>query len=255
MLIVLSPAKRLDFTEPVPSLRVTQPDFQGETETLIELLKTYTPRRLRNLMNISADLATLNHERFAAWHSPFTSDNAKPAVLAFKGDVYLGLQAETYSKPDLNWAQKHLRILSGLHGVLRPLDLMQPYRLEMGTGLKNPRGKNLYDFWGDRVTDALNEALAKQRSKLLVNLASKEYFGVVQPERLAGKLIDVTFKDQKNGKYKIISFFAKKARGTMASYIVKNRVSDLEGLTGFNDDGYYYVPDQSSEHELVFYRD
>ena len=255
MIIVLSPAKRLDFTEPVPRLSVTQPEFQGETETLIELLKSYTPRRLRNLMNISADLAALNHERFADWHSPFTSDNAKPAVLAFKGDVYLGLQAETYTKPDLNWAQKHLRILSGLHGVLRPLDLMQPYRLEMGTGLKNPRGKNLYDFWGDRVTDALNDALSKQRSKLLVNLASKEYFGVVQPERLAGKLIDVTFKDQKNGKYKIISFFAKKARGTMASYIVKNRVSDLEGLTGFNDDGYYYVPDQSSERELVFYRD
>lgn len=255
MLIVLSPAKRLDFTEPVPSLRVTQPDFQGETETLIELLKTYTPRRLRNLMNISADLATLNHERFAAWHSPFTSDNAKPAVLAFKGDVYLGLQAETYSKPDLNWAQKHLRILSGLHGVLRPLDLMQPYRLEMGTSLKNPRGKNLYDFWGDRVTDTLNEALATQRSKLLVNLASKEYFGVVQPKRLAGELIDVTFKDHKNGKYKIISFFAKKARGTMASYVVKNRVTSLEGLTQFNGDGYYYVPKESSANELVFYRD
>jgi len=263
MLVILSPAKRLDFTEPTPALRFTQPDFQQETKQLIDLLRGYTPRRLRNLMGISADLAALNHDRFASWQSPFTPDNAKPAVLAFKGDVYIGLDATQLSKPDLNWAQKHLRILSGLHGVLRPLDLMQAYRLEMGTQLRTPRGKNLYDFWGNRVTQALNDALAPQRSKLVVNLASKEYFGVVQPEHLTGTLINVTFKDlpqnsQKSGKsdqHKIISFFAKKARGAMASYIVQNRVTTQKGLTQFDGDGYYYVAEQSSEQELVFYRD
>lgn len=265
MLVILSPAKRLDFTEPTPALRFTQPDFQTDTKELIGLLQGYTPRRLRNLMGISADLAALNHDRFASWHSPFTADNAKPAVLAFKGDVYIGLDATQLSKPDLNWAQKHLRILSGLHGVLRPLDLMQAYRLEMGTQLRTPRGKNLYEFWGDKVTQALNEALAPQRSKLVVNLASKEYFGVVQPEGLAGTLINVTFKDLpqsskkngngKNDKHKIISFFAKKARGSMANYIVQNRVTTHKGLTQFDSDGYYYVADQSSEQELVFYRD
>lgn len=255
MLVILSPAKRLDFAQPTPALRHTQPDFQGETKKLINVLQGYSPRRLSNLMGISSDLAKLNHARYASWESPFTPDNAKPALLVFKGDVYIGLDAESYTKTDLNWAQKHLRILSGLHGVLRPLDLMQPYRLEMGTALPNPRGKNLYEFWGDRVTDTLNEALATQRSKILVNLASKEYFGVVQPKRLSGKLINVTFKDRKNDKYKIISFFAKKARGLMASHIVQNRVTNLQGLTEFASDGYYYVPEQSSKHDLVFYRD
>ena len=255
MLVILSPAKRLDFTTPTPTVRHTQPAFQGESKKLISTLRDYSPKRLANLMGVSADLATLNHERFAAWKSPFTPATAKPALLAFKGDVYIGLDAPSYSKSDLNWAQMHLRILSGLHGVLRPLDLMQPYRLEMGTALPNARGKNLYDFWGDRVTDALNEALEPQRSKLLVNLASKEYFGVVQPERLAGKLINVTFKDRKNDKYKIISFFAKKARGLMASYIVQNRVTTHKALMDFASDGYYYVPEHSSPQELVFFRD
>ncbi|MEM7217269.1 MAG: peroxide stress protein YaaA [Pseudomonadota bacterium] len=258
MLVIISPAKRLDFDTPTPRAivpKATQPEFMEDAETLVKTLRDYTPRRLTNLMGISKDLATLNQERYAAWRAPFTPDDAKPAMLAFKGDVYLGLQAGQLGTRDLNWAQKNVRILSGLHGVLRPLDLMQPYRLEMGTALKTGRGKDLYQFWDDRVTHTLNAVLEGRRSKVIVNLASNEYFGVVQPAKLAGRLLNVRFEDLNKGKYKVLSFFAKKARGMMTRYVIDKRISAPRGLLDFDYGGYYYAEAASSDDTLVFRRD
>lgn len=258
MLVVISPAKRLDFDTPATVKTVTQPDFLDEAQTLIDSLRDYTPRRLRNLMGISADLAELNAQRYAEFTQPFTEKNAKPALLAFKGDVYLGLDADSLKAADLKFAQNHLRILSGLYGVLRPLDLMQPYRLEMGTKLKNARGKDLYAFWQDQVTATLNqafEAQPKKSERTLINLASNEYFGAVRPADLDGEVINVTFKDMSKGRYKIISFFAKKARGYMANFIITNRVKTAAGLRDFNVDGYAYSAELSSATDLVFLRD
>ena len=260
MLVVISPAKRLDFDAAAQAMKAvrkpTQPDHLDDAQVLVDKLRAYTPRRLRNLMGISKELAELNAQRYASYSTPFDCDNAKPAVFAFRGDVYLGLQAERLTARDLNWAQNHLRILSGLYGVLRPLDLMQAYRLEMGTALKNPRGKDLYAYWSERVTDSLNSTLALQKSgsPLLINLASNEYFGVVQPERLSARVINITFKDMNKGKYKVLSFFAKKARGYMASYIIRNRVKTLSALRQFDVEGYAYSEAESSADELVFLR-
>lgn len=258
MLVVISPAKRLDFETPVAVRGATQPDFLDDASRLIEQLRDYTPRRLTNLMGISKDLAELNAQRYADFSLPFTPNNAKPAVLAFKGDVYLGLQAETLKAADLTWAQKHLRILSGLYGVLRPLDLMQPYRLEMGTRLKNCRGKDLYAYWGEQVTQTLNATFAaqpKSAARVLVNLASNEYFGAVRPADLDGEIVNVTFKDMNKGKYKVLSFFAKKARGYMTNYIITQRVKTIAQLQEFAVEGYAYSAEHSSASELVFLRD
>lgn len=265
MLVVISPAKRLDYETPIPRQQVrsaTQPDFLDDATTLITSLRDYTPRRLTNLMGISANLAELNAQRYKDFSTPFNATNARPAVLAFKGDVYLGLEADSLTAADLNWAQKRLRILSGLYGVLRPLDLMQAYRLEMGTKLKNARGKDLYTYWGEKVTAALNESLAAQPAKVrkaegnvLLNLASNEYFGVVRPESLDGRVVNVTFKDMNKGKYKVLSFFAKKARGYMARYVIANRVQSVVQLRDFNIEGYRYSDEHSSDDELVFLRD
>ena len=207
MLVVISPAKRLDFeSEPSATEKklktITQPDFLDDAQTLVDDLREYTPQRLRNLMGISKDLAELNAKRYSSFSRPFTKDNARPALLAFKGDVYLGLAAESLKASDLNFAQKHLRILSGLYGVLRPLDLMQPYRLEMGTRLKNGRGKDLYAYWGEKVTTELNALFAaqpKSSEKVLINLASNEYFGAVRPKELDGQVVNITFKDMSRG--------------------------------------------------------
>lgn len=265
MLVVISPAKRLDFETPLKqklTRTASQPDFLSEADALIDTLRDYTPRRLTNLMGISAKLAELNAQRYQDFSLPFTKDNARPAVLAFKGDVYLGLDADTLSGADLTWAQKQLRILSGLYGVLRPLDLMQPYRLEMGTKLKNPRGKDLYSYWSEQVTASLNASFAAQPAKVrkaegnvLVNLASNEYFGVVRPDDLDGRVLNVTFKDMNKGKYKVLSFFAKKARGYMTRYIITNRVTTVAQLRDFAVEGYRYSAEASSPDELVFQRD
>lgn len=254
MLVVVSPAKNLDFETGVPVDKNTQPTLLNDTERLMEVCRTLSPADLSSLMKISDKLATLNANRFAEFTTPFTAENARQAMYAFNGDVYTGLDAYTLNDDAVAYAQTHLRILSGLYGLLRPLDLMQPYRLEMGTKLSNPEGKDLYAFWGTKITEALNEAMASQGDNILVNLASNEYFKAVKKNTLDGMIITPTFKDCKNGQYKIISFFAKKARGLMARYIIENKVSDVAGLKAFDTDGYQYSEEQSSATELVFLR-
>lgn len=214
-----------------------------------------SPEDIRDLMGVSEKIAELNHQRFMNWGTPFTLDNAKQAVLAFRGDVYTGLEADTLSADQLGFAQKHLRILSGLYGLLRPLDLMQPYRLEMGLKFVNSGGKNLYDFWGEDITNALNNQLGRSGSRVLVNLASNEYFRSVKTGALDADIVTPVFKDLKNGKYKIISFFAKKARGQMARFIIENELNRSEGLKKFKVDGYRYNRVESTARELVFTRD
>ena len=255
MLAIISPAKRLDFESPAATRKHTQPGFLEESGELIDELRQLAPPDIADLMGISSKLADLNAERYATWRTPFSRKNARQAILAFKGDVYMGLDAETYTERDFTWAQKHVRILSGLHGLLKPLDLIQPYRLEMGTKLTTRRGTDLYGFWDGKVTAALNEAIAAQKQPLLINLASNEYFNVLDAGRIDARIITPTFKDLKNGRYKFISFFAKKARGLMTSYIVKNRVSTLKALRAFDWQGYRFRAAQSSADEWVFLRD
>ena len=254
MLIVISPAKTLDFETPPKVPAFTIPGFLDDSAELIDELRSYEPYRLGDLMGISPKLADLNSNRYHNWSLPFTADNAKQSVLAFKGDVYSGLDADSLNADDLQFAQAHLRILSGLYGVLKPLDLMQPYRLEMGTKLKNRRGKDLYDFWDDRINKTLNDELAGQDSPVLVNLASNEYFKSVQPERLNARILTPTFKEARNGDYKFISFTAKKARGLMSRYIIRNRLSDPEDLRGFDLEGYRYNDALSDTDSPVFTR-
>ncbi|WP_394221470.1 peroxide stress protein YaaA [Alteromonas gracilis] len=254
MLVVVSPAKNLDFESEIPVNQFTQPEMLEDTEKLMEVCRTLSPADLSSLMKISDKLATLNANRFAEFSTPFTTDNARQAMYTFNGDVYTGLDAYSLDTDTVEYAQKHLRILSGLYGLLRPLDLMQAYRLEMGTKLANPKGKDLYAFWDDRITYVLNKALEAQGDNVLINLASNEYFKAVKKKSLDGMIITPTFKDCKNGQYKIISFFAKKARGLMARYILENRVEDVEGLKNFDVDGYQFSEEQSSSTELVFLR-
>lgn len=255
MLTLISPAKTLDYDSPVKLKEWTEPRFQADSSLLIDKLKPMSEKRVARLMNLSEKLAALNVERYRNYDESFTPDNARQSILAFKGDVYIGLDAQSLSKPDLNFAQKQLRILSGLYGLLRPFDLMQPYRLEMGTDLKNKRGKNLYEFWGDRLTDSVNDELQANGGKVVVNLASKEYFGAIQPKRLEADLISPTFLDQKNGEYKLISFFAKKARGSMARFIIKERIKSVKKLEQFNTDGYRFDATRSKPGNPVFIRD
>ena len=254
MLLTISPAKTLDYDSPLATERHTQPELLAQSEALMETCRKLTPADIGSLMHISDKLAGLNAARFGEWQPDFTPDNARQAILAFKGDVYTGMQAETFSEADFDFAQQHLRMLSGLYGVLRPLDLMQPYRLEMGTKLANPRGKDLYAFWGDIITDNLNQALAAQGDNVLVNLASDEYFKAVKPEKLNAVIIKPVFLDEKNGKYKVISFYAKKARGLMSRFIIQNRLTQPSQLTEFNLDGCRFDESQSGERELVFTR-
>jgi len=254
MLMAISPAKTLDFTSPLATDRFTQPALLDDARKLIEVARKLSPHQIGSLMSISDKLADLNAGRFQNWQTPFTPDNARQAILAFKGDVYTGLQAETFTEKDFDFAQQHLRMLSGLYGLLRPLDLMQPYRLEMSVKLENPAGKDLYSFWGERLTDALNTALAGQGDDILINLASDEYFKAVQPKKLHGRIIKPVFLDEKNGKFKVISFYAKKARGLMSRYIITHRLTKPAQLQQFNVDGYCFAADESSDHELVFKR-
>ncbi|WP_251360190.1 peroxide stress protein YaaA [Kangiella sp. TOML190] len=254
MLTVVSPAKTLDFETPAKSSISTTPDFLEDSQQLIQQLKKFKVQDIVDLMGVSEKIAQLNVERFNQWQQPFTSDNAKQAVLAFKGDVYTGLDAETMKANDFKFAQKHLRILSGLYGLLRPMDLMQPYRLEMGKKLETKRGKNLYQFWGEQITEALNQQLKALKSDLLVNLASNEYFKSVKPKLLNAQVLTPAFKDYKNGDYKMISFFAKKARGSLSRYIIDNRITDPEDLKSFNLDGYKFNQKFSKDNSWVFTR-
>ncbi len=254
MLIVLSPAKSLDYTTPSTIDSHTTPDFIDHSAELIEVLKQLSPAQIASMMKISDPLARLNTARFASWSKTFTSDNSKQAIMAFNGDVYEGLNVPTLDRAQLSYIQHHVRILSGLYGVLRPLDRIQPYRLEMGTSLNNPRGKNLYAFWGDTVTLALNQQLATQKKKTLVNLASEEYFKVVKPSVLEAPIISPVFEDWKNGEYKIISFYAKRARGLMARYAALNQITDPEQLKHFDLDNYCYIPQHSDVGRWMFRR-
>lgn len=255
MLSVISPAKTLDFDSPVSTARATQPEFLERSEALIEDARRLDPADIQTLMGVSDNIAALNHQRFMDWHRPFDKDNARQAILAFKGDVYTGLEAQTMDATQFAYAQKHLRILSGLYGLLRPLDLMQAYRLEMGLKFANSGGKNLYEFWGESLTASLNKQLKKTGTPILLNLASNEYFKAVKPGALEGEVITPVFKDLKNGKYKIISFFAKKARGQMARYIIDKEINDVPALKKYRLGGYRYNAAESSARELVFTRD
>ncbi|MCA2016886.1 peroxide stress protein YaaA [Vibrio tritonius] len=255
MLIVVSPAKTLDYESPLPTERHTFPELTEHSSELIDVCKTLTPQAISELMKVSDKIAGLNVARFTQWTPHFDFENSRQAIFAFKGDVYTGLEAETLDEECLEFAQQHLRMLSGLYGVLKPLDLMQPYRLEMGTKLENPRGTNLYQFWGNIITDKINEALAEQGDSVLVNLASNEYFKAVKPKAVDGTIITPVFKDAKNGQYKVISFYAKKARGMMARFIIDRQVGSIEELKQFDTAGYYYVPEESTATELVFKRE
>ncbi|PSN08803.1 peroxide stress protein YaaA [Siccibacter turicensis] len=254
MLILISPAKTLDYQSELATTRYTQPELLDYSQQLITEARKLSAPQIASLMGISDKLADLNATRFHDWQPDFTPDNARQAILAFKGDVYTGLQAETFSDADFDFAQQHLRMLSGLYGVLRPLDLMQPYRLEMGIRFANAKGKDLYSFWGDIITRKLNEALAAQGDKLVVNLASDEYFKAVKLKALEGEIVKPVFLDEKNGKFKVISFYAKKARGLMSRYIIQNRLTTAEQLTGFDLDGYQFDEAASKGAELVFTR-
>ncbi|MDJ0035007.1 peroxide stress protein YaaA [Pantoea allii] len=254
MLMVISPAKTLDYESPLATQRFTQPALLEKSQQLIKIARKLSPAQVASLMSISDKLAHLNAERFNSWQPDFSLENARQAILAFKGDVYTGLQAETFSEKDFDFAQDHLRMLSGLYGLLRPLDLMQPYRLEMGIKLANPAGQDLYSFWGDLLTEKLNDALASQGDDVLINLASDEYFKAIKPKKLHARLIKPVFLDEKNGKFKVISFYAKKARGLMSRYIIQHRLTKPEQLTRFDVDGYAFAADESRENELVFKR-
>jgi cytoplasmic iron level regulating protein YaaA (DUF328/UPF0246 family) len=255
MLTVISPAKTLDFETPPSTRKATQPRFIERSAALVDDARSLSPDDIRALMGVSDNIAQLNHQRFMNWGTPFTLDNAKQALLAFKGDVYTGLQADTLSTAQLGFAQKHLCILSGLYGLLRPLDLMQAYRLEMGLKFANRGGDNLYQFWGDEITTALNAQLKKSGTKVLVNLASNEYYKAVKPKALDAEIITPVFKDLKGDKYKIISFYAKKARGQMARFIIDKEINEPEGLKKFRTDGYRYNRAESTARELIFTRD
>lgn len=254
MLIVLSPAKTLDFDSPPATPEHTQPQFLEQARVLNTVLRQYDAAALGKLMSVSPELAQLNAARNQQWSPPFTLDNARQALFAFRGDVYTGLDADAWSAADLAWAQQHLRILSGLYGLLRPLDLMQAYRLEMGTRLPNPQGKDLYAYWGESLTHALNQALHAQGDGLLINLASDEYYSAVKPKALEGTVLTPVFRDYKNGEYKVISFFAKKARGMMAAWMIRERLDDADALKDFTAGGYRFSKRLSSGHTLVFTR-
>ncbi|HIF9294523.1 TPA: peroxide stress protein YaaA [Photobacterium damselae] len=255
MLIVVSPAKTLDYESPLVTEQYTLPELTEHSQQLIEVCRELTPMDIARLMKVSDKIAGLNAARFAEWVPTFTPENARPAMFAFKGDVYTGLAAETMTDEQIAYAQQHFRMLSGLYGLLRPLDLMQPYRLEMGTKLENPRGANLYQFWGNIITDKVNLALAEQSDDILVNLASNEYFKSVKPKQVKGTIITPVFKDAKKGQYKVISFYAKKARGLMARYIIDNQIDSIEKLKEFDAAGYYFVAAESTATELVFKRE
>ena len=252
MRIVISPAKKLNEGVALPNFEASQPQFLAQAQDLINIMQEKDSFEVASLMKLSIKLADLNTQRFQSWHTPFTQDNAKQAIFSFAGDVYQGLGADTLSNDDIEFAQNHLRILSGLYGLLRPLDLMQPYRLEMGTRLANSKGSNLYEFWGNQITEQLNQALSPDDT--LINLASNEYFKVIKPKLLHASIITPAFKDNKNGEYKMIGIFAKKARGLMTRFIIQNRITQAQDIKAFDVDGYTFNPNMSDEKTWTFTR-
>jgi len=255
MFFVLSPAKNLNEKDPSPVSSFTQPDLLPEAEILMQELRQLAPQQIAELMHVSDKIALLNAERNVAWHTPFTPENAKQAVFMFNGDVYEGIAADTLKPEQIDYLQQHVRLLSGLYGVLRPLDLMQPYRLEMGTKLANPKGKDLYAFWGNIITQSVQQALDEQGDRILINLASDEYYKSVKESQLEAQIVKPVFLDNKNGKYKVVSFYAKKARGLMCRFIIQNRLERVEQLKEFDLGGYWFDATSSTEKEFVFKRD
>jgi cytoplasmic iron level regulating protein YaaA (DUF328/UPF0246 family) len=254
MLFLLSPAKSLDYDTPAEGVPHTLPQFVSQSAELIGVLKHKTPAQISQLMDLSDNLAALNVARYEAWRPKFSQKNSKQAVLAFNGDVYEGLDAKSLKLKDLEWAQDHVCILSGLYGMLRPLDWMQPYRLEMGTALANSRGQNLYHFWGDGIAQHLNKQLATHKTPVVINLASQEYFKAVDRKVLNARVIECVFEDYKGGKYKVISFFAKRARGLLARYAIEKKIQNPEKLKDFKVEGYAYAASESDDNRLVFRR-
>ena len=254
MLFLLSPAKSLDYETPVGDVPHTEPLFVKQSTRLIKLLREKSAEDISEMMDLSEALSTLNVQRYKAWKPKFTAENSKQAVLAFDGDVYGGLDAKTLKAKDMAWAQDHVRILSGLYGVLRPLDWMQPYRLEMGTRLGNPGGSNLYQFWGSQISEFLNQELAGDKTPVVVNLASQEYFKAVDLKALKARVVECVFEEYKNGQYKVISFMAKRARGLMARYAVTHHITSVKKLEAFNLEGYAFAPAVSGPDRLVFRR-
>lgn len=254
MLIVISPAKTLDYETPPGTSQFTVPDYLEHSQMLIDRARLYSALDIAEVMEVSMNIAELNVDRFEQWHTPFTSRNAKQSILAFKGEVYSGLQAQAFTERDFGFAQTHLRILSGLYGLLRPLDLMQPYRLEMGRKIDTSRGKNLYEFWGGTITEGLNQQLEAINSRHLINLASNEYFKSVKPKQLNAEIITPVFKDYKNGEYKMMGVYAKKARGMLSRYIIQNQLSHPEDMKAFAEDGYIYNESMTTGNSWVFTR-
>ncbi|MDF1823886.1 MAG: peroxide stress protein YaaA [Verrucomicrobiales bacterium] len=255
MLAVISPAKTLDFKTPLRSHRPSKPQFLTEADELIQVLRRKTRPQLQELMKLSEKLADLNYHRYQDWDASPTEDTARAAIYAFRGDVYTGFELDDYASDDLRYAQKHLRILSGLYGILRPLDLIQPYRLEMGTKLKTKKGNTLYDYWGEQLTGGLKKAIKQSETNVLVNLASTEYFKAVVPDKLEAEVITPQFKQLKNGTYKFLSFYGKKARGMMSDFMIRERINTPEGLKEFNREGYSYDVKLSEGNNWVFTRD
>lgn len=258
MIIILSPSKTLDFSDKQFNIAHnnthSEPVFMDETQILAEILRKKSASQMAKLMGISNKLASLNYDRYQSFSTPFAPHNARQALLAFKGDVYTDIAVDTYSQEDFAFAQKHVRILSGLYGLLRPLDLMHPYRLEMSTQLSNPKGRTLYAFWGDKITEQLNTSLQQQSYKILVNLASHEYFKAINTKKLEAEVITPVFKQYKNGVYKVIALHAKRARGTMTHFIIQNSIDKVEKIKTFNEAGYEYSDHLSSATEWIFVR-
>ncbi len=255
MLALVSPAKKLDFDTSWDCNEISQSDFLDDTQELVNTAKALPKDRLQSLMKLSDKLGDLNYARYQNFSLPFAPDNAKPAVYTFRGDTYVGLDADTLSDADIDFAQGHFRMLSGLYGMLRPLDLMQPYRLEMGTRFSNPRGENLYDFWGDILTHACNDITHSHKDRSVIALASNEYIKAVRPKGLKGGFITCHFKDVKNGEAKVVGLFAKRARGAMARYMIQNKLETPEGLKAFDADGYVFQDKLSDDENYVFIRD
>lgn len=254
MKIIISPAKKINNTENKENMRFSHCSFLNEASELIEILKEFTPSKLSKLMNISHNLSLLNAERYVNWSLPFNTKNSKQAIFSFTGDVYQGMNIDDFDNNDFDFSQKNLRILSGLYGILKPLDLIQPYRLEMGTKLETERGQNLYQFWGNLLTTYIKKEIRENKDNYLVNLASNEYIKAINMKELDPHCVTPVFKDLKNNKLKVISFFAKKARGKMCRFIIKNKLTSIEQLKEFNDNGYIFDQNLSTEHEFIYTR-
>lgn len=255
MIAIISPSKGQDFSDPFSLDNYTQPEFLDESEILIKELRNYSPEKISQLMSLSEKLSDLNFGRYQNFITPFTQENSRQALGAFRGDVYTDIEIEAYSNEDFDFAQDHLRILSGLYGILKPLDLIQPYRLEMKIKLKNPKGKDLYAFWGNRLSESLQHELDKHVSPVLVNLASQEYFKALRINDFPQRVINIYFKERKVDQYKIIALFAKRARGMMSNFIIQNRIDQPEGLKDFTASNYLYNSTLSTANDWVFTRD